>query len=189
MSFFKRLFSGKKETTHQKLPFSGIGTEEYFDTRYTRDDVDPGLAEGCLKMVQSYFIDNKIGWNQNLPVNHPENLDKTASEGFGFALYCKAFEMDATQATLFLALAFATYYVDYYDFVLYKDNEPEYPLRGMTLKYDKDGVVLSLYPFEYANKVLNFEATFSALHEKLSAHIKQMPTKDEILKDLLPGTE
>ncbi len=60
-------------------------------------------------------------------------------------------------------------------FKLYKDNQPEFPLRTLTLKYDQNGVVLSIYPFEYALKVLNYEATFEDLYNKIETNIGKMP--------------
>ena len=147
------------------------------------------MLEGSLKMVESYFIDNNIAWDTALPVNHPVNLDKTVEEGFGFALYCRAFKLEDAQITLFLAFALSGYLVNNYGFTLYKDSEPEYPLRGMTLKYDRDGVLLSLYPFEYANKVLNNQGSFGSLYERIGTQIKSLPTKEEVLKGFLPGQE
>jgi hypothetical protein len=191
MSFFKRLFSGNKKDNpvNDEIPVSAIVTEEHMKNRYTRDDIDPAMLDGCLKMVESYFLDNKLEWNKDLPVNHPENLDKTVDEGFGFIMYCKAFQLDETQATLFLALAFSNYLVNEYGFVLYKDKEPEYPLRGMTLKYDKNRVLLSLYPFEYASKVLDYEGSFTSMNSKLAAALQQMPDKEELLKNFIPKTD
>jgi len=193
MSFFKRLFSpGKKEAAPaEKAAFNMLYTDEYFNKRYSPQDINtpPEMLDACLKMVQSYFADNNIPMNTALPVNHPENLDKTVTEGTGFTLYCRAFGTDDAQITLFLAYAFAAYLINRYGFNLYKDSEPEYPLRGMTVKYDKDGVVMSLYPFEYAHKVLNNEATFAGLYERINAQIKALPTKEEVLKSFLPEQE
>lgn len=191
MSFFKRLFSGNKKQTPSggEIPVSAIITEEHMKNRYTRDEIDPAMLEGCLKMVESYFLDNKLEWNKALPVNHPENLDKTVDEGFGFKMYCKAFQLEEAQATLFLALAFSNYLINEYGFILYKDKEPEYPLRGMTLKYDRNGVLLSLYPFEYASKVLDYEASFTSMNSKLAEALQQMPDKEEIMKNFIPKTD
>ncbi|MCP9752847.1 hypothetical protein [Ferruginibacter sp. HRS2-29] len=191
MSFFKRLFSGNKKgnPSGEEIPVNGIITEEHMKNWYTRDDIDPAMLEGCLKMVESYFLDNKLEWNKDFPVNHPENLDKTVDEGFGFRMYCKAFQLEEAQATLFLALAFSNYLINEYGFVLYKDKEPEYPLRGMTLKYDRNGVLLSLYPFEYASKVLDYEGSFTSMNSKLAEALQQMPDKEEIMKNFLPKTD
>ncbi len=104
-------------------------------------------------MIENYFIDNKIESKIKKPINHPVNLDQVDQDGF--VLYCKAFQLDEVQATLFLAYSLSDFLINKYGFKLYKDSEPEYPLRGMTLKYDKNGAVLSLYPYEYASKVLN----------------------------------
>ena len=68
-----------------------------------------------------------------------------------------------------------------YGFKLFKDATPEYPLRGMTLKYDRNGVVLSLYPYEYASKVLTGNQTFSEMNERLDAQLAKMPNMDDLL--------
>ena len=144
------------------------------------------MLDGCLKMVESYFLDNKIERKIKTPINHPVNLDQVDQDGFGFVLYCKAFQLGEEQAALFLAFAFSDYLIKKYGFKLYKDSSPEYPLRSMTLKYDKDGVLLSLYPFEYSSKVLNSNQTFSEMEEKLSSQLAQMPsikdTVDQFIK-------
>jgi hypothetical protein len=105
-------------------------------------------------------------------------------DGFGFGLYCKAFNLSDTDATLFLAMLFADYLIKNYGFKLYKDSKPEYPLRGMTLKYDKDGALLSLYPFEYASKVMRNEATFEGLYERIASQLQKMPTMEDLFNGL-----
>jgi hypothetical protein len=140
------------------------------------------ILDGCLKMVDSYFPDNKLTKKINKPDNHPLNLDQTVYEGPGFQLYCKQFQFGDNETTMFLAYAFADYLIRTYGFKLYKDSEPEFPLRTLTLKYDKKGVVVSLYPIEYALKVLNHESKFEDLHTKLNAHLESLPSADDILK-------
>lgn len=189
MNFFKKLFSSNKESNHEGSDFKGIHSTEYFDSRYTEDKIKPDMLDGCLKMVESYFTDNKIERKIETPVNHPTNLDQVDQEGFGFVLYCNAFQLGEEQATLFLAYAFSDFLIHKYGFKLYKDAKPEYPLRGMTLKYDKNGVMLSLYPYEYASKVLNGNETFSAMEEKLNTQIAEMPKMDEIMEKYINPEE
>lgn len=194
MNFFKKLFSAKKaenkpEADPAEVPFQGIHTTDYFDKRYTEDAIKPDMLDGCLKMVESYFIDNKIEQKIKIPVHHPANLDQVVQDGFGFILYCNAFQMGEQEATLFLAYAFSDFLVRKYGFKLFRDAQPEYPLRGMTLKYDKNGVVLSLYPFEYASKVLNEDQSFEELEAKLSGQIAHLPDKDTILYRYGPQTD
>ena len=189
MNFFKKLFSSNKETkryeTNNKgVGFNGINSTEYFD-RYTEDKIEPEMLDGCLKMIESYFIDNKIERKIESPINHPINLDQVDEDGFGFALYCKAFQLEEQQATLFLAYSFSNYLKNKYGFKLFKDLKPEYPLRGMTLKYDKNGVFLSLYPYEYASKVLNGNETFSEMEEKLNSQIEEMPEMDGLIEKFI----
>lgn len=187
MNFFKKLFSSKKETSKNEpeVNFSGIYSSDSFNERYVEEKIKPDMLDGCLKMVESYFIDNKIERKIETPINHPINLDQADQEGFGFVLYCKAFQLGEEQATLFLALSFSDFLINKYGFRLFKDTQPEYPLRGMTLKYDKDGVVLSLYPYEYASKVLNGNQTFLEMEEKLNAQLKEMPKMDEIIDQFI----
>jgi hypothetical protein len=186
MSFFKKLFSTKKEkhtseNNKEGTPFNQVYSTEYFDKRYSEDKIEAGMLDGCLKMVEGYFIDNKIERKIESPINHPTNLDQVDQEGFGFVLYCKAFQLGEKEAILFLAYSFSDYLMNTYGFKLFKDSEPEYPLRGMTLKYDKNGVVLSLYPYEYVSKVINGNQTFSEMEEKLNAHLTKMPEVDDLL--------
>ena len=191
MNFFKKLFSTKKEenkseTKNEGSDLGGIYTTEYFDKRYTEDKIDAGMLDGCFKMIESYLIDNKIERKIESPINHPINLDQLDQDGFGFVMYCKAFQLGEKEATLFLAYSFSDFLINKYGFKLFKDSEPDYPLRGMTLKYDKNGVVLSLYPYEYASKVLNGNATFTEMEGKLNAQLTEMPEMDDILKKFIP---
>ena len=204
MNFLKKLFSSKNEektneikpefynneekevekekTSQNDNEVNMIYTEKYFEERYTEENIALDTLNGCLKMIESYFIDNNIERKVKEPINHPINLDQVDQDGFGFVLYCKAFQLGEEQATLFLAYSFGDYLINKYDFKLYKDTKPEYPLRGMTLKYDKEGVVLSIYPYEYASKVLNENQTFSELEEKISLKIGELPSVDEVIK-------
>jgi len=54
----------------------------------------------------------------------------------------------------------------------------------MTLKYDKNGAMLSLYPIEYSLKVLNGEASFEDLHQRIKANLAQMPSAEDFLNRL-----
>lgn len=200
MSFFKKLFSKPKEeksepekkevinseTTSSEPPenhIKEIFTETYFNERYTLQNLndDPSILEGSLKMIESFFMDNNAEKRVASPVNHPSNLDQTMDEGMGFKLYCQAFQLDESQATFFLALAFSDFFITEFGFELYKDSQPEFPLRGMTLKYNKNGVLLSLYPYEYATKVINYEAEFESLHEKIKTTLGNMPSIDDVV--------
>ncbi|RZK10617.1 MAG: hypothetical protein EOO46_10080 [Flavobacterium sp.] len=192
MNFFKKLFSKKKEEiksdSKEGSNFEGVYSTEYFDKRYSEDKIEAGML-GCLKMIESYFIDNKIERKIESPINHPINLDQVDQDGFGFVLYCKAFQLGEEQATLFLAYSFSHFLIDKYGFKLFKDSKPEYPLRGMTLKYDKSGVVLSLYPYEYASKVLNGNQTFTEMEERLNSQLAEMPKMDDILNKFIKSEE
>jgi len=136
-----------------------------------------------------FFIANKVERQIENPVNHPVNLDQVIDEGLGFRMYCKAFQFGDTQAGLFLAYAFSDFLIHNYGFKLYKDSKPESPLRSITLKYDKDRIVLSLYPLEYSLKVLNYESTFQALHNRLDSQLKSLPRAEELLKNIIEGKE
>jgi len=193
MNFFKKQFSTKKEEIKSESKegsnFEGVYSTEYFDKRYSEENIKAGMLDGCLKMIESYFIDNKIERKIETPINHPINLDQVDQDGFGFVLYCNAFQLGEEQATLFLAYSFSDFLINKYGFKLFKDSKPEYPLRGMTLKYDKNGVVLSLYPYEYASKVLNGNQTFTEMEERLNSQLAEMPKMDEILNKFIKPEE
>jgi hypothetical protein len=59
----------------------------------------------------------------------------------------------------------------------------------MTLKYDKNGVVLSLYPYEYASKVLNGNQTYTEMEERLNSQLAEMPKMDDILNKYIKPEE
>jgi hypothetical protein len=183
MNFFKKLFGSKKETvkTDEEINFEGDYTNTYFDNRYEEENIDPQMLDGCLKMIESYFIDNEIRRKIGDPINHPINLDQLEEDGFGFILYCKAFQLSEAEAMMFLAYAFSEYLIKNYGFKLFKDRKPEFPLRSMTLKYDEKGMVLSLYPFEYTSKFLKGYETFSELEEKVKSQIGQMPDISKVI--------
>lgn len=187
MSFFKKLFSSKEKNSEKPNPtsptFEGIYTDDYFNSRYQEENIydEEGLLDGCLKMIEGYFIDNKIEKINKAISNHPQNLDQVIEEGFGFGMYCKAFDLTEREAVLFLSFAFSDFLIKHYNFKLYRDNEPEFPLRFLTLKQDEKGTMLSIYPYEYASKVLNYEAKFVDLHKRIEATIGNMPSAKEIM--------
>lgn len=186
MSFFKNLFSKRKENQSQEPDnlasnFRGVYSKEYLDKRYAETPIEARMLDGCLKMIESYLIDNNISKKIDNPVNHPANLDQVDQEGFGFVLYCKALQLGEEKAILFLAYSFSEYLIKKYGFQLFKDSSPEHPLRSMTLKYANNGAALSLYPYEYAYKVLNGNQTFSEMEEKLNTQLSDMPK----MKDLI----
>lgn len=195
MSFFKKLFSFGKDKQEQQeengTNFKGIYSTEHFNERYTEQDVyeNPKMLEGCLKMVEGYFVDNKMEPKVQQPVNHPDNLDQVIDEGFGFQLYCKAFQLGDAEATMFLAYAFSEYLIKNYGFKLYNDKQPEFPLRSMTLKYDKNGMALSIYPFEYASKALKYESSFKDLHEKIKTQIENLPAVNDVIEKFMKPSD
>jgi hypothetical protein len=190
MGFFKKIFSSKKETQindQQENNVKEVFTDEYFNKRYTEYDSseDAETLDGCFKMLESYFIDNKIQRKVDNPINHPINLDQVIYDGFGFKMYCQALKIPDGQVIFFLAFAFSDFLIKNYGFKLYKDSEPEFPLRSMTLKYSKDKIVLSIYPYEYSLKVLNDESTFDSLYNKLDAQLEKMPNAEDLLKKFI----
>jgi hypothetical protein len=193
MNFFKKLFSSKDEKSQneidQETPFKEVISTEYFDERYDDDFIKPEMLDGCLKMIEGFAIANKIDRKVQHPINHPLNLDQVVEDGFGFELYCKALNLGKSESAMFLAYAFSDFLIQLYGFKLYHDKKPEYPLRGMTLKYDREGMLLSLYPFEYAVKVLNYEARFEDLVVRLESSIKSLPGVDDALKQFLNGNK
>lgn len=188
MNFFKKLFSGDKkeneETGQQKTDFAGVYTDEYFNKRYSEENLNanPVILDGCLKMVDSYFLEYNLAKKVNKPLNHPSNLDQVVNEGIGFHEFCKKFNFGDSQVVMFLSYAFSDFLVKTYGFKYYKDSAPEFPMRSMTLKYNKNGTVLSLYPFEYALKVLNKESTFENLYNRIHGQLEVLPSADEIIK-------
>lgn len=189
MNLFKKLFSAiptnKVEKTNHNLP-QEVFTTNYFDERYIEEKLDRNdiMVDGSFRMLSSYFIDTKNDQPIAEPIYHPKNLDAAVQQGMGFYHYCKLFEQDDKQIGLTLTLAFSYYMIENYDFKFYKDKTPELPLRFMTLKYNKDGGIISLYPFEYSLKVLNGEASFTELVEKVEKNIKEMPTASEVMENL-----
>ncbi len=53
----------------------------------------------------------------------------------------------------------------------------------MVLKYDKNGAVLSLYPYEYVLKVLNHEANFEDMYNKVKGHLASLPNVEDIIEN------
>jgi hypothetical protein len=190
MNFFKGLFSsgkGKTETNQQKVAVEAVYTDEYFKDRYTEQNINdkPMILDGCLKMIGGYFLANKIQQKIAEPVNHPVNLDQVVVDGMGFHTYCQALQLEDGAIITTLAYAFGAFLINSHGFKLYKDSKPEVPLRSMTLKYDKNGIVLSIYPFEYALKVLDRESAFEVLYNKITNQIATMPDKETLLKTSL----
>ncbi|WP_395065241.1 hypothetical protein [Flavobacterium sp.] len=193
MNFFKKIFSSNKEennhnkSSQEQTGIKEIFTDEYFAKRYNEINIDneKNIVEGCFKMIESYYLDNKIERNDQNTINHPANLDQIVENGMGFHLYCKSFNQEDSQIIFMLAYAFAEFLIKNNNFKFYKDSEPEFPMRSMTLKLDINGAVLSLYPFEYALKVLNNESKFESLHDKIKDQTQNMPNmKDDFMNNL-----
>lgn len=189
MSFFRKIFSRNKNSNQEnnEVPqVKEIFTEEYFDSRYTEQELSENdlLVDGSFKMLESFFIDNKIKPVIDQPVYHPLNIDQAVQEGMGFYEYCKQFDQDDKQIGLIITIAFSYFLVNEWNFKLFNDKTPEFPLRFMTLKYNRNGGVLSLYPFEYSLKVLNGEARFSDLFEKIKNNLGNIPSAKDILDNL-----
>jgi len=188
MNFFKKLFSSKKTNEQEEVNVSAIYTNEYFDKRYKEENIfDSIMFDGAKKMLKGFYIDNQM--EQKIPnlINHPVNLDQVVNDGMGFLMYCKAMGVDNGVMVGTLAIAFSEFLVNTYGFKFYKDNEPEVPLRSMTLKYDKEGAILSLYPFEYSVKVLNSESLFETLNEKIKTQLVNLPDVEDVLDKFLSG--
>lgn len=198
MNLFKKLFSSNKEETNENKINSEapnikeIYSEDYFKNRFVETDIyeNQSMMDGCMKMIESYYLDNNIEKTINNPINHPANLDQVVGEGMGFHMYCKSFGQEDSQIIFILAYAFAEFLIKENGFKYYKDSEPEFPLRSMTLKLEVNGAVLSLYPFEYSLKVLNNETKFESLYDKLNAQTQSMPNiKDDFMRNLSENKE
>ncbi|WP_336702312.1 hypothetical protein [Chryseobacterium indologenes] len=187
MNFFKKLFSkntdttGKQQSDHPRI--DGIYTDEYFKKRYTEDQLlsDDTLVDGSFRMLNSYFMDSKIEPALENPIYHPLNIDKAVTGEPGFYQYCKSFNQEDKQIGLILTIAFSYYMINELGFKLYRDKTPEFPLRFMTLKYDNNGGVISLYPFEYSLKVLNGEALFNDLLERIKNNLGNIPNAEDLI--------
>lgn len=173
MSFFKNLFSLNKKANSSNL-VSDIGKDNvdlsanFDETRYVPKNIDLEILEGCFKMIESFYIDNKLTPKVAEPINHPINLDQVDREGLGFVFYCRAFQLDEQRAIFFVAYALSDYLIKNFGFKLYKDLNPENSLRGMILKNDDNEKLISIYPFEYSSKVLTEGESFIDLIEKIS---------------------
>lgn len=187
MNFFKKLFSSNKEEKKQEEgPFKGVYTETYFNNRYTEEDGTrkSTVADGSIRMVDSYFLEYKLEKKVSSPVNHPANLDQVISDGIGFQQFCKLYNFDDAPCAMFLAYSFSEFMITNFGFKLYSDKEPEFPLRPLTLKYNKNGTILSLYPLEYSVKVLNREASFEDMFNRLKNQLEALPGANELLKKM-----
>ncbi|MDQ1096089.1 MULTISPECIES: hypothetical protein [Chryseobacterium] len=112
MSFFKKIFSKNKSSNgdRQDMPkIQEIYTDDYFNDRYIEQQLseDDLLVGGSFKMLESFFIDNKIKPLIEKPIYHPSNIDQAIEEGMGFYEYCKIFEQEDKQIGLTLTIAFS----------------------------------------------------------------------------------
>ncbi len=191
MNFFKRLFSSKKDKPKKDKKEASVNpkdpipeppqNKEPSGERYVEEQIDASILEGSFKLIESYFHDNKLERKIKEPINHPLNLDQVIDEGFGFQMYCKAFKMEDNMIIASLSMAFSDFMVKEFGFKHLKDKQPEYPLRFLTLKYAEKEAVLSLYPFEYAAKVLNYEASFEEIYGKVKVHLENLPNIDDLI--------
>ncbi|UMY66455.1 MULTISPECIES: hypothetical protein [unclassified Flavobacterium] len=184
MSFFKKLFSANKDKQPEtaSLP-KFIATDEYIDTRYKEERIPDKIREGNEKMIRSYYVDNAIVPKVAEPLNSPLNLDQI-NENDGFLHYCRGFGLPDVQIIFTLAASFAAFFESEHGFKLYKDLTPDSELRGMVMKYEKNGGVLFAYPFEYALAALNGEKSFENLNKQVGEKIGNLPTTQDFLDQL-----
>ena len=183
MNFFKRFFSSKKEQESQENgmaddhAFNADASSQESEERYEAENHEAmsGLFESSIKVVEGYFKDNKVERLVNEPVNHPANLDQTVDEGMGFLLYGRALGMSDQQILSILSLAFNKFMIDQYGFKIYKDHQPELPLRTMVLKLDTNDLKQSIYPLEYTNNVLIREAYYDDITKKIDMQLSRIP--------------
>jgi len=186
MNFLKRLFSFNKK---EQKEVSKQENKEIPKQEEKPVEIEEFVLDGSLKMIGSYFMDNQVENKIKSPINHPINLDQVVEDGMGYQMYCKAMRMDDNMTVISLAMAFSAFMVEELGFKFFKDQTPENQLRAMTLKYDKNGVVLSLYPLEYALKVLNYESTFEDLYNRVKSNLEALPKVDDILDGLTDPKE
>lgn len=190
MNFFKKLFSkgDKKENTAESDKDKvEVFTQEYFDNRYTKEDIRSynKVLDGSLKLIESFFLDFKLNRVIESPVNHPLNMDQTFDQLINFKMYCNGFKLDNDSVTMALSIAFSDFLIQKYGFELYKDKTPESPMRALTLKYDKDNIVLSIYPYEYSAKVMALQATYEDLENKIKDKLEILPQYSEKVNEIL----
>ena len=178
MNFFKRIFT-KNKSSESETKVNEIFTNEYFDNRYKELDFDNPLFKDSTTMIAGYFQVNNITMKNSEFTNHPVNLDQVLNEGF--YEFCKSLGMEDKQIGMTLSICFSNHFIENLDFKLYRDNKPESSLRFLALKYNKDGVVMSLYPFEYTLKVLNNEATYENLYLRTQSQLDRLPKKDDVI--------
>ena len=144
MSFFKKLFSNKQEST-EKVP-TEVFTKDYFNERYTEENLkeNPEVFEGNLRLLKGYFIDMKAEKPVDSPINHPKNLDETFEHVVTFRMYCNGFQLEDKMVAF----------------------------------------VLSLYPYEYATKVMNLQASFNDLENQIKDKLEVMPDYEKFIDDL-----
>ena len=184
MNFLKKIFGSKEKEFEKKVnenknktpEFKGIIVDEYFNKRYKETIIEKELIEGIYKTINGYISTNNLKMKVENPIEHPINLDYIATvgveNGIGFIDFCKTFgKKGDEEIVMYLSYAFSKYMIENFEFKLYDDNEPEFPHRFLSLKYNKNGKLLSLYPFEYSLKVLNIEASFESLHSRIKSQL------------------
>jgi hypothetical protein len=55
--------------------------------------------------------------------------------------------------------------------------------------YDNNGAVVSIYPYEYAAKVLNYESKFVDLHNRIESNIGNLPSVKDVLDSFINSSK
>ncbi len=183
MKFLKKLFSSKeqKKDVKENLETKGIIIDDYFEKRYNEEIVDDTDLSNSLSVIDKYFSINGIERKIEKFPDHPINLDQVAKEGTGFIDFCQTFGKASNETIVFyLAFPLSNFLINNFGFKLYNDSEPENPLRSMALIYNKNNYLLTLYPYEYSLKVLNSEAEFEKLLERVKDNLNNLPNENDM---------
>lgn len=119
---------------------------------------DEKLLDGAVKMIGSFAMISKETLPNAAQLNHPENLDFVVNNGY--LNWLKSVGMTDGDIAAQLCFVLSSYMVEKHGMILYHDHLPEHKFRMFALKKIREDKQLSVFPLEYAIKVLTGREAF-----------------------------
>jgi hypothetical protein len=167
MNFLRRLFASKVNDDFALPENSAISHSSTSNSyRFSSQPLTDEDKEKTIHIIKSYLEHNQLQIPDS-PLCHPTNLDFMMQQSNGFANHYLQRGMTIAQLTEHLSNATCIYLTDHCGYKRYEDSLPESPQRAITLKCVKGQIVVSIYPFEFCETVLNSNSTFVTLLERI----------------------
>jgi hypothetical protein len=169
MNFLRRLFASRVNddivtSENTAYPHSSFKTSNtYRFNVYPLHDSD---KRNTIRFIESYLENQQLNITVD-PLCHPANLDYILQQRTSFANYYSDRGMTTEQVIEHLAIAISIFLTEECSYKRYIDSNPENAMKKITLKSVKGQIVVSIYPFEFSQSVLNNETSFIKILDRI----------------------